>query len=145
MGVRIRTWLLAHLPAGVVARSPEWFLAAALSLSGLAIVTGLSEPPSVEKLLWHPVYYCWGGSLLLGGIAMISGLSSIRWLDGMDRYVITRVAIYALGLRLLGLTSAAYAAAILVVGGWNGLPAACITLAFSAMCGIRLLTIGSGR
>lgn len=141
----IRIWLLAHLPAGVIARPAEWFLAVLLTLSGITTVTGLSEPPSVEKLLWHPVYYGWGACLLLGGIAMISGLSSAQWIGGTDRYVITRVAIYTLGLRLLGLTSLAYTCAILAAGGWNGIPLACITLAFSAMCGIRLLTIGNGR
>jgi len=144
VAIRIRTWLLAHLPAGVIARPAEWFLAVLLSLSGLAIVVGLSKPATVTALLWRPAYYAWGACLLLGGAAMIGGLSSTRWIPGTDRYVIIRVAIYQLGLRLLGLSSLAYAIAVLAVGGWNGVLAACITLSFTAMCGIRLLTLGSG-
>lgn len=143
--MRIRTWLLAHLPAGVIARPAEWFLAVLLTLSGLTIVSGLSEPQSVVALLWPAVYYAWGGCLLVGGVAMISGLSSAHWVNGMDRYVITRIAVYALGLRLLGIAALAHGTAILVAAGWNGLLAACITFSFAAMCGVRLLTIGSGR
>lgn len=143
--MRIRVWLLAHLPAGVIARPAEWFLAILLTLSGVTILAGLSDPPSIAALLAPVVYYGWGACMAIGGIAMISGLASARWVSGTDRYIITRVAVYVLGLRLLGLSSLAYALAILFVGGWNGLPAACITLSFTAMCGVRLLTIGSGR
>lgn len=140
--VKIRSWLLSHLPAGLVAQPPEWFLATLCFLSGLVIVAGLGETNSVGKLLWRPVYMGWGISLVLGSIALMSGLSSIQWARGTDIYTMKRVPAYKLGLRLLGLSSLAYAVAILVVVGWAGVVAAAITLAFAATCFIRLLTLG---
>jgi hypothetical protein len=142
---KTQTWLLSHLPAGLIVHPAEWFLAMLCFLSGITIVTGVSRPGSVAKLLWHPIYEGWGISLLVGSIALIAGLSSIRWARGTDLYTIKRVPIYKLGLRLLGLTSSAYAVAVLIAGRWNGTFSAAVTLAFAAMCAIRLLNLGRNR
>jgi hypothetical protein len=139
-----RQWFLSHLPAALVVRPAEWFLAILCFLSGLAIVIGVSHPEAAAKLLWQPVYYIWGSSLLVGSVALMSGLSSIKWARGTDMYVIHRIPAYRLGLRLLGWTSAAYAVALGVVGHWNAALAISLTLTFSATCLIRLLTLGRG-
>lgn len=145
MTAGLQRWLLDHLPAGIVARPSEWFLAILCSLSGLTITTGLSNPGSVEALLWRPVYHAWGATLLVGGGALMCGLTSIRWVPDTERYLVTRVPCYRLGLKLLGLASLAYVVAILFAAGLNSAVAAAVTLAFAAMCGVRLLTIGAKR
>src|SRR5580765_6856655 len=109
---RMRDWFLSYLPAAIVVRPAEWFLAILCFLSGVSIVSGVSHPGAPEQLLWHPVYYIWGGSLLLGSVALMSGLSSIKWARGTDLYTIRRIPAYRLGLRLLGWTSVAYAIAL---------------------------------
>lgn len=142
---KIQTWLLSHLPAGLIVHPAEWFLAVLCFLSGLTIVSGISKPSSVSSLLWRPIYEGWGAALLIGSIALMAGLTSIRWARGTDLYTIKRVPIYKLGLRLLGLTSSAYAVAVLIVGKWNGTFTAAVTLAFAAMCAIRLLNLGRNQ
>lgn len=141
----MRTWLLARLPAGLIVHPAEWFLAFWCFLAGLIITTGLGKPGSVEKLLYRPVYIGWGVCLIVGSVALMAGLSSITWARGTDLYVIRRIPIYKLGLRLLGLASLSYAVAIGIVGRWNGAVAVALTLAFAAMCGIRLLGLGRGQ
>lgn len=141
MAARVRPWLLDHLPPSILDLSAEWFLAIACILSGQAIVTGIGRTKSVAMLLYPPMYYAWGGCLLFGGVAIVLGLSSIRRLS-THRYVITRPAIYLLGLRLLGIASIVYAIAVLIVAGRTGLLAAGITLAFAGMCGVRVLVVG---
>lgn len=139
----MRQWFLRRLPAGVIARPAEWFLAIACSLSGLTIITGLGTPSSVHALLWHPVYYAWGATLMLGSLALMCGLTSIHWLNGPDqRYVITRTPCYRFGLRLLSLASLAYVVAVILAAGVNAPMAIFLPLAFAAMCQVRLLTIG---
>lgn len=140
----VRHWFLAHLPAGLVAQPAEWFLAVLCFLSGGLIVAGLSHPQATEALLWPPVYRVWGGALFLGSIALIAGLTSIRWVPATDIYTVRRVPAYRLGLRLLGLSSTAYGVAICIVGHLNGALAAALTFAFAAICFIRLLTLGRG-
>lgn len=143
MMIRVRAWLLAHLPAGVVARSSEWFLAIMCALSGVAIVAGVGEPHSIQALLWPPVYYAWGVSLMVGSFALMVGLASIKWLSGPPlAFVVTRVPAYRLGLRLLGLSSLAYTVAVIIATGLTQPIAALAPLAFAAMCGVRLLTVG---
>lgn len=143
MMIRVRAWLLAHLPAGVIARPSEWFLAIMCALSGVAIVAGVGEPRSIQALLWSPVYYGWGVSLMIGSFALAVGLTSIQWISGNPlAFVITRVPAYRLGLRLLGLSSLAYTVAVIIATGVTQPIAALAPLAFAAMCGVRLLTVG---
>lgn len=148
VNARARIWLLTRLPAGVLHRPFEWFTAVLCVLSGASIVTGAGESSSVERLLYQPLYYAWGGSLLLGGLALVCGLSSIRRAARdrrRDAYEVRRVACYKLGLRLLGRASAVYVVAVLVTAGLGGVVAATMTLAFAGTCAVRLLTIDVPR
>lgn len=140
---RLRHWLVEHLPAGLLARPGEWFLASLCCLSGLTILAGGAESTSVARLLPQGVYLAWGACLVTGGVALTCGLSSYRRSPG--GWIVTRVACYRLGLRLLGLASALYAFSMLWVAQFNAVPAASITTAFSGMCGVRLLTLGTRR
>jgi hypothetical protein len=141
---KFRLWLLDHLPAGVIARPAEWFLAIVCLLSGPSILTGVSEPRSVAALLPREIYTMWGGVLLIGGLGLVCGLSSYRRTPG-GHWTVTRVPCYRLGLRLLGLSALLYAGAQVIFGGWGGVFASSLTFIFAAMCGVRLLTVGQPR
>lgn len=136
-------WLREHLPAGLLARPGEWFLASLCFLSGLTILAGGSKSTSVARLLPLGVYIAWGACLVIGGAALSCGLSSYRRSPG--GWIVTRVPCYRLGLRLLGLASGLYAFSMVWVAHFNAVPAASITTAFSGMCGVRLLTLGTRR
>lgn len=134
-------WLREHLPAGLLARPGEWFLAVLCFLAGLTILTGAAEPTSVARLLPREIYFAWGACLVIGGAALTCGLSSYRRSPG--GWIVTRVPCYRLGLRLLGLSSGLYAISTLWVAHLAAVIAASVTLAFMGMCGIRLLTLRS--
>jgi len=136
-----RLWLIDHLPAGLLWHPAEWFLALLCALSGVLSLFTPVETRSLEALLPHPFLRVWGVLLVVGAIALASGLASIRHLE-QDRYVVTRVPAYRLGLRLLGLSTTVYIGAIILYAGWAGLAASIIPAAFVAMCGVRLLTLG---
>lgn len=139
----ISDWLREHLPAGLLARPGEWFLAVLCALSGLTILTGAARPTSVARLLPEPIYLAWGACLVIGSASLACGLSSYRRSPG--GWIVTRVPCYRLGLRLLGLAALLYALATLYVGHLNAISAATFAVAFSGMCGIRLLTLGNAR
>jgi hypothetical protein len=141
----MRQWLLRRLPAGLIVHPAEWFLAVLCFQAGLVIVSGLSRPTSVSTLLWPPIYVAWGICLSSGSIALMVGLSSIRWAPGTDLYTVKRIPAYKLGLRLLGLSSFAYAIGIGFLGHWNNVLSVALSLAFAGMCGVRLLSLGRGR
>lgn len=141
---RIRPWLLAHLPAGVKSLSAEWFLAILCLLTGQAILTGVGRSSSVELLLYPVAYYLWSACLLVGGLALISGLSSIRQVSDSE-YVIRRTPVYLLGLRLLGTAAFFYAVAVLIINGWDAIVSAAVTLAFAGLCAVRILVVGGKR
>jgi hypothetical protein len=136
---RARAWLLQALPAGLIARPMEWFIAVLCLIGGITIVAGIATPQSVAALLPRPIYLAWGGALILGGLGLTCGLTSYRRAAG--GWVVARVPCYRLGLRMLGLASGLYTLAILVVGGWNGVPAVVFTSSFALTCGVRLLTL----
>ena len=138
---RFRLWLVDHLPTGLLARPAECFLALLCLYSGPLIVTGLSRPKSVEQLLPPVVFNLWGGTLVVGGLGLACGLTSYRRTP-VGNWAITRVPCYRLGLRLLGISALLYAVAQLSFGRLDAIPAASITLAFAATCGVRLLTLG---
>lgn len=139
----ITDWLRAHLPAGLLARPGEWFLAVLCFLAGLTILTGAAEPTSVARLLPRGIYIAWAACLVIGGAGLTCGLSSYRRSPG--GWIVTRVACYRLGLRLLGLSSGAYAVSTLWVAHLAAIIAAAVTFAFMGMCLVRLLTLGSRR
>lgn len=141
---RARLWLLRHLPAGLLWHPFEWFMAGLCVLSGIASLFTPVESNSLQALLPAPFLKLWGGTLLVGAVALASGLSSIRGV-GDDRYVVTRVPAYRLGLRLLGLAVSVYIVALVLYAGWAGALASLVPAAFVAMCGVRLLALGGRR
>lgn len=140
---RARDWLVDNLPAGLLARPGEWFLAVLCALSGLTILTGAARPTSVARLLPDPIYFAWGACLVIGSASLACGLSSYRRSPG--GWIVTRVPCYRLGLRLLGLSALLYAVVILYVAHLSAVFAAAVTIAFTGMCSVRLLTLGNAR
>jgi hypothetical protein len=140
---RARLWLIDHLPAGLLARPAEWFLAAACIGAGITNLASLGHARTAAALL-DPIFYtAWLLCLILGGVALFCGLSSYRRTP--RGWVVTRVACYRLGLRLLGLGAAVYGAALLIVAGSGAYIPAGWAFAFAGMCGVRLLTLGHPR
>lgn len=139
----LRPWLLENLPAGLLARPAEWFLAVACLLGGITIVTGLATPQSAARLLPHFVYLMWGSGLILGGAGLVCGLSSYQRAPG--GWIVRRVPCYRLGLHMLGASATLYTFVILWVGRLDGIPAATFTLAFALVCAVRLLTLEPRR
>lgn len=142
--ISARIWLLRRIPAGFLWHPFEWFVAILCVASGLATLFGGAEPDSMRTLLPDPFLKAWGVMLMVGALALVSGLSSIQAVSA-DRYVVTRVPSYRLGLRLLAITTTVYIGAIVVYVGTPALPASVIPAAFVLMCGVRLLALGGRR
>jgi hypothetical protein len=141
----LQRWLLARLPAGLTERPAEWFLSVLSVVSGIGGLLGPVEQASLQALLPDAVHRGWNLALLIGGIALMSGLSSIRHVPGVSAYVITRLPGYRLGCRLLGLASYAYSGALLWVSGFDGFYPAMLTLAFALVFTLRLITLRDPR
>jgi hypothetical protein len=139
-----RIWLIRHTPAGLLWHPFEWFIATLCVSSGIAALFGDLEPNSVRDLLPAPFLMAWGVMLVVGAVALASGLSSIRAVSA-DRYVVTRVPAYRLGLRLLALVTSVYMGAVLLYAGLVAVGACIIPLAFVLSCGVRLLSLGGRR
>jgi hypothetical protein len=140
----VRVWLIRQLPAGLLWHPFEWLIAVMCTSAGMAAVFGGAEPDSLRHLLPGPFLAAWGLLLVAGAIALASGLSSIAALSA-DRYVVTRVPSYRLGLRLLATTVAVYIGALIVYAGTAALGACLIPAAFVLSCGVRLLSLGGRR
>jgi hypothetical protein len=138
---RLRLWLIDHLPAGLLFQPAEALLAFIGIVSGLRFVTTGADSASIQALLPPPVVTVWGVLLFVGSAALMSGLLSFRRVEG-GRFIIARVPAYRLGLRLLGLSAAVFGGAVLAYAQTAGLLAAMFPLAFSAMCALRLLSLG---
>lgn len=139
-----RIWILDHLPPGVVERPAEWFLSLLSIVSGFGGLFGPVEQASLQALLPEALHRSWNVALIVGGVAMLSGLTSIRYVPNHNGYVITRLPGYRLGCRLLGLASFVYAGALLFVSGYAGFYLAMVTLTFGLVFTVRLLTL-AGR
>lgn len=137
----VRVWLYHRLPPGVLWHPAEWFLSFLCALSGVVTLSTPVRSNTLESLLPETPYRIWGAFLVLGAFALARGLSSIRWLD-FERYVITRVPAYRLGLRLLGIAVAVYVAALFIFAGLAGFVASVVPLAFVGMCVVRLISLG---
>lgn len=137
----IRVWLYHHLPPGLLWHPGEWLLAFMCAFSGIVTLSTGVRSNTLEQLLPGTPYRIWGGLLVIGAFALARGLSSIRWLD-FERYVVTRVAAYRLGLRLLGLSVAMYVAALYLYAGLDGFQASIIPIVFVGMCLLRLIALG---
>lgn len=141
---RIRLWLLRKTPASLLWHPFEWFMAGLCAISGVATLVRPVESQSLNALLPSPFLKVWAIALILGAVALGRGLSSIRAVSA-DRYVVTRVPAYRLGLRLLGLAVSIYIAALIHYAGAAGALASLVPAAFVAMCGVRLLALGGRR
>lgn len=136
-----RIWLLRHTPAGLLWHPFEWFCAGLCGLSGVVQLAGGGQSDSLAALLPDPFLKVWGCLLLIGAVALASGLSSIESASA-DRYVITRVPSYRLGLRLLGLAMGTYIIALALYAGTAGLVAGIAPTAFALSCVCRILQLG---
>lgn len=138
---RIRVWLYHRLPPGLLWHPGEWLLAFMCAFSGaVTLATGIRSD-SLDSLLPDPAYRAYGAFLVVGAWALVRGLTSIRWV-GFDRYVVTRVPAYRLGLRLLGFNVSLYVVAVVLNNGPTAIPATIIPLAFIGMCAVRLIALG---
>jgi hypothetical protein len=136
-----RVWLIDHLPAGVLERPAEWFLALLSIISGAGGLFGPVEQASLDALLPAFLHRGWNLALVVGGIALISGLSSIRYIPDRRGYAITRLPGYRLGCRLLGIASYVYAGGLLWTARFDGFFPAMVVLVFGLVFTVRLLTL----
>jgi hypothetical protein len=137
----IRVWLYHHVPAGLLWHPAEWLLAVLCTFSGVVALTTDVRSDSLTRLLPEIPYKIYSALLIVGAFALARGLSSIRWINS-DRYVITRVPPYRLGLRLLGLNVGIFIVALFGYAGWGGIMASILPIAFIGMCSLRLIQIG---
>lgn len=138
---RARVWLLEHLPYGMTERPAEWFLAFLCFLSGAQGVTSAAAEGSLADVLPPVVAQGWNVALIVGGVALLIGLSSITPVQ-YGGYVLTRLPAYRLGCRLLGLSSVVYAAAAVTVQGSGAVMTAVVVLAFAGVFAVRLMSLG---
>lgn len=136
-----RIWLVRKMPASLLWHPFEWFMAGLCALSGILTFFVPSDSPTLQTLFPEVVLKGYAAILILGALALAGGLSSIRAVD-RDRYTITRVPTYRLGLRLLGLSMCVYVTALITLAGWAGVPASITPAAFALMCMVRLLALG---
>lgn len=131
-------WLLRNIPEPLLYHPWEMLIAGLCLLSGIPLALGAPSPSSMNRFLSPFVVQWWGGTLGLGGSAIVVGL--------VLAYVRPRVATVAwrierAGLALLGSASLVYGVAIATVAGWPGvLPAATYSM-FAAACMIRAVVL----
>lgn len=138
----LRVWLYHHLPPGLLWHPGEWLLAFMCANAGIVTLVTPVRSGSLEQLLPESAYRTWGALLVIGAFALARGLSSIRQLD-FERYVVTRVPAYRLGLRLLGFSVALFVAALYIYAGFvASFVASIVPMAFVGMCVLRLISLG---
>lgn len=135
---RMRRRVLHALPEGFVARPEAAFLAILCLGSGIPTALGFTQSRALYELLPMGVLNAWGVALIVGSLAVLSGILSIQIRDGYE--IIKRTAAYRLGLRLLGLSSVVYGLAVVAVGGAAGLLPAGWIWSFAAAMWVRLAT-----
>ena len=139
---RARVWLYHRIPAGLLWHPAEWLLALMCTFTGvLTLATGVRSD-SLEGVLPETPYKIYAALLIVGAFALARGLSSIRWVNNFDRYVVTRVPAYRFGLRLLGLNVGIFVVALFLYAGIGGFMAAILPVAFLGMCALRLIQLG---
>jgi hypothetical protein len=137
----VRVWLYHHIPPGLLWHPAEWFLSFLCALTGTISLTTGVRSGTLDQLLPAAPYRIWSAFLIIGAVALGRGLSSISWHES-HQYVVTKVAPYRLGLRLLGLAVALYIAALYAYAGLDGFVASIVPLAFVGMCLLRLVALG---
>ena len=117
----------------------EFFLVILCGLSGVPYAIGVSRPHSLTALLPDVFVRGWGFALTFGALALMCGLTSVRYEHG--REVVRRVPCYKLGLRLLAGAGTIYAIAIITVAGIGAAAAVAAVFLFVGYCLIRLLSL----
>lgn len=136
-----RVWLYHHLPTTLLWHPAEWLLAFMCAVVGVVTLTTPVRSDSLQQLLPETPYRIYGAVLVIGAFALVRGLSSIRRVD-FDRYVITRVPAYRLGLRLLALNVSLFVIGLVFYARWGGLLASIFPIAFVGMCLCKLVKLG---
>jgi hypothetical protein len=134
---KLRIRILQRMPRAVIEDPFEAFLSVLCIFAGLPLI--LAPPDSsrgaVARLMPGWFVRGWGLTLTVGGALVLLGL----FLHGRARNgsgtgsvpVRTRGrTIERIGLIVLGYASAIYTIALVVIGGWQGVPAAAIVTAF---------------
>lgn len=119
---RVRTWLLARLPASLMEYPFEAFAAVYGTLAGaLVVLSGQGVPPRTDALLPDLVIRLWGATLLVAGVTLLVGLRR-RW----------RLAL-PVGLRLLGVSLGIFCGVVVwTERTWEVVPGA-VLIAFIAL------------
>lgn len=108
--------------ARLVLRPFRAFIALLFTVSSLSYLVGVQQPQSVDAALPDPIRLLWGGSLLLGGVALLAGLASgIRPVEKA-------------GLLAVAGGAMAYALSILAFAGIRGLLPAGLSIAVAVSC-----------
>jgi hypothetical protein len=111
------------------------------TLSASTSLIGLSQPSSLTRILpwWGPML--WSLCLLIGCLAWLSGLSSVKENNG--HMVLTRMPALIFGLYLVSLSSFTYGVILLVIAGTGGLVAATTFFAVAAGTYLRRVDFAS--
>lgn len=116
-----------RLSSRIVQRLPKWVRLSPLDVmfvcmglpSSFAAVVGLARSNAMAEILpwWGP--RLWSTALFVGCVAWLVGLTSIK--ESGDTLIITRMPFLLLGLHLVSITCATYAAVVILFAGWVGL------------------------
>lgn len=113
--------------ARVVLQSAEAFVALLCLLASVSYLAGQPQPNSIDALLPAAVRFAWGCYLLLGGVAVLTGL-----IGGWRR-------VEKAGLWLLAGPGLAYASIAFAYGRAPALFAAGVTFAFAASFAVQAI------
>jgi hypothetical protein len=111
------------------------------TFSSISTLIGLAQPSSLMRFLpwWGPLL--WSVCLLLGCVTWMVGLTSIKENNG--HLVLTRMPALILGLYLVSISCAAYAVALVIVAGPQGILAGTSFLAIAAGTYLRRVDFAS--
>lgn len=140
---RIKTWLVLRIPIPVLVESFEVFFASFSFVVGILALLGLGRASTMTRVLPHAGIIVFNLCLVFGALALLVGITGIREKEG--RIVYTRLPMYKLGLRLLGLVCMLYGLILILVAGLTGLLASIPLVAFSLTCGVKLLRISTAQ
>lgn len=134
MATRLERWI----PRPLLFHPWELLIAGLCLLSGIPLAAGAPSPNSINQTMPELVVRLWGGTLAIGGAAIVAGLvlGYIR-----PRLLTVGWRIERGGLLALACASAVFAAAIMINTGWRGLLPGLTYLMFAVACGIRTVSI----
>ena len=136
---RIRRAIYRRVPKWLKRHDFEVFAACLGILGGLPLVLGQVRPKSVEDVLPRAIVFGWGLILVLGCIAVLTGIIAASRTVFPQRAFWMRVE--AMGLTALAYFSYMYLLCILAVSPSTGWVAAMLILTFGLVCHVRQATI----